>query len=127
MPSRAARPCRVASCHHLVMDARPCPVHGRVKPWQGAHNRDRATEARLRRAVVGYWGAPGQWVQGEEVVCWRCRQPALSPDDELGHIVPLARGGQTTRENVAREHRACNQRAGCELGAQRVKEKSARG
>jgi 5-methylcytosine-specific restriction endonuclease McrA len=96
-----------------------------VKPWAGAHaGRDRHAEARLRREVVGYWKG-AQWVQGSEFICWRCRRPATSPDDQLGHVVALADGGTTTRENCHREHQACNQRAGSELGARRMAERSA--
>lgn len=86
-------------------------MHGEIKPWHSACRAEYHTSAyrTLRRLVME-----------QERVCWRCGGPGLDTD-QLGHVVALAEGGQTTRENCHREHAACNRKAGCDLGAKHMK------
>jgi 5-methylcytosine-specific restriction endonuclease McrA len=45
--------------------------------------------------------------------CWWCGQPPR-PDDPLtaDHLVPRARGGRSTEDNLVAAHRSCNSRRG---------------
>ena len=106
--ARAARPCRIVGCRHLVRDDRPCPVHPR-RPFQGAHSPGRKVSASMRAQVLR-----------EERCCGICHQPGLS-DDEVDHIKPVADGGGNERENLRRAHAECNRARGAALGRARQK------
>ncbi len=43
-------------------------------------------------------------------VCFYCQQPVARDQVTLDHIVPLIRGGQSTRSNVVLACKACNSR-----------------
>ena len=54
----------------------------------------------------------------EEHLCWLCGFPARPHDPlTLDHVLPVALGGTTTRDNVRAAHRSCNSRRGARLGA----------
>lgn len=121
MPRLATRMCRVPGCPQVTWPGHPCHVHGEAQHGWRHNNRAEhhgAEHRRLKRLVVGYWRGT-VWVEGEERECWRCGALGTT-DDQLGHIVALAEGGQTVRENVHRECRSCNVGAGARLGRQRA-------
>jgi hypothetical protein len=117
MPSRAARMCRVPSCAHLVRDSRPCPAHGAVKPWQGAHHAvygTREHQQHIRIVRERDLGIP----------CGICHRGAVGRDGRrtaVDHRIPLSRGGACHPDNERLVHYDCNTRAGSALGAQTVK------
>ena len=53
-----------------------------------------------------------QWWQRQigRQVCYYCRKPSASKDLTMDHIVPLIRGGRSTKGNLAPACKECNSR-----------------
>ncbi len=41
-------------------------------------------------------------------ICWYCRQKVAPQDITMDHIVPLAQGGRSTRDNLVPACKSCN-------------------
>lgn len=86
------RPCR--TCRRPFPDGN-CPAH----PKKGAYRPERPRHYGpfWRRLVAAVLAAAGH-------LCEYCHRPARSGD----HVIPLSRGGATTRDNVVAACRHCN-------------------
>jgi 5-methylcytosine-specific restriction endonuclease McrA len=76
-----------------------CPLH--------AIQRDNGHSRRKRIA---------REVLAQEHTCWICGHPERPGDPlTIDHLIPVAYGGTTTRENLRAAHRSCNSRRGASL------------
>jgi len=88
------------ACSPLCPHVQPCPIHAR-RPWEGRGSaRARGYDAEYERNR--------RLVMREEAHCGLCGAPGRA-DDQADHILPLARGGTSARENLRRAHKRCNQ------------------
>ena len=97
MPIRVASPCHVATCPNR----KPCPVHVAHRP------------APSQRGYTKAWYSLSKTMIAEEPWCHRC-MATHSENNPLtaDHIVPLAKGGESNRENTMVLCRRCNSRKG---------------
>lgn len=80
----------------------------------------RASVASLRRARIR--GAPGHLVLRSEIierdgrVCYICKREGLADEEiHLDHVIPLARGGEHTENNLRVACATCNQVKGASM------------
>jgi 5-methylcytosine-specific restriction protein A len=99
---RALRNCATPGCGNLVRGAGRCAKHGH--PWKGWHH---AGESRQARGYGAEFERNRKTVMLEERICGVCGEAGL-PDDEVDHVLPLAKGGGNERANLRRAHRRCN-------------------
>lgn len=91
---RAKKACGKPGCEERVRARTYCDAHTRA--WQGSTRAGAtrsAADKRLRAQVLL-----------EEPTCRDCGATAT----EAGHIVPFARGGPYTRDNLKGQCRSCN-------------------
>lgn len=53
-------------------------------------------------------------------VCGICKQPLDTDEIEIDHIIPLAKGGAHTYENVQATHPFCNRRKGAKMDVHEI-------
>jgi 5-methylcytosine-specific restriction endonuclease McrA len=52
-------------------------------------------------------------VYAEETVCWICHKPVRADEKRSAdHVIAVARGGTSTRDNLRLAHLTCNSRRG---------------
>lgn len=76
----------------------------------GARRRARQKETEVERIDFG------KILREANGVCGICRKPFDLFGIEFDHIVPLARGGTHTRENIQATHSRCNRVKGAKVG-----------
>lgn len=91
------------------------------KRWAAAHPESRAESSRRRRAnelstrVVARLSYKAILLAHGRI-CHICSEPILLTDKiHFDHIIPLAKGGTHTQDNVAPSHSRCNLRKGVRL------------
>jgi 5-methylcytosine-specific restriction endonuclease McrA len=90
-------------CGRPSPDSR-CPRH--ATPRDNGHARPKRLAAQVLR---------------EELVCHLCGKVGTADDPlTIDHLIPVSRGGQTVRENLAAAHRSCNSRRGATMQGQRA-------
>src|SRR5262245_160040 len=99
MPLKAHHPCRWLGCAALTAH-RFCVVHERI--MQRAYDRTRAPAS--RRGYGGLWRRLRMIVLRAEPLCRQCAAPA----SEVDHILPLARGGDNSKENLQALCKSCH-------------------
>lgn len=121
-PCTDADPCPVERCHRVApphgseTEALACAEmaipelvswYDQRKRRQAERNRERAAMITARRATrLGPgWDRMRRQVLAEEPACPICWAPA----EEVDHIVPLARGGDSSRPNLQALCRACHE------------------
>lgn len=96
--------------------------HGRraANAWSAAHPEKVAEGCARRRALKK--GAPviekidrAAIIERDRNICHLCRLPVEPHDIHLDHVVPLARGGNHTADNLAVAHSLCNARKGARM------------
>lgn len=100
MPTRAARPCKVAGCRALGDESGYCPKH--------QDRKKDGTFADLRRGSRHDRGYGSAWVKLRQLVmerdrglCQCClRQGRISPAQQVDHIKPKAEGGSDSPDNL---------------------------
>lgn len=82
-------------------------------------DRSRRRRARHKQAVIEVFTAT-EIFERDGWRCHICRRPvrrSVDPNHDraptLDHLIPLARGGEHSRRNVATAHRICNSRKSC--------------
>lgn len=116
MPARALRACSVSGCPGTSRVSGRCGSRdccgGRCvpkKPWS------HTVASRQARGYDAEYVRNRAIVLAEESDCGICFKPGR-PDDQVDHIVPVVKGGTSTRANLRRAHRTCNERRGSQLG-----------
>lgn len=87
------------------------------RAWTAAHPdrvRDNTARQRARRKpvlIVGKVERLKVW-ERDNGICGICKQPIVEARWHVDHIVPIARGGIHSMDNVQLAHARCNQRKG---------------
>lgn len=94
-------------------DANLDVVRGREREYARAHaeqKRDRAHMGRARRhhAPVVELVSRRKVYERDAAICHVCGEHVTWDEYEMDHVLPLARGGAHTYENVKVSHRLCN-------------------
>lgn len=115
--SPEARRCLVCE---RVWQVSAAPLHLDVVARTRRHRREASRRRRVRLGRVGSSVRISRWpelVHRDGVICWLCRLPVAldaKPNAPLAptadHVVPLAKGGVDTLDNLRLAHRSCNSR-----------------
>jgi 5-methylcytosine-specific restriction endonuclease McrA len=107
MPYRPARACtRSMNCPHVVTDAKPCPVHGRVAQDGAWAQPSSKAGQRLRGRA---WMVIRHQILSEEACCYLCGGGGTSAD-EIDHVD--GNPGNNDRANLRRCCQPCNKTKG---------------
>ena len=102
MPRTAPKPCTFPGCPAITRGGR-CERHQRRT--EGDYDRKRGTAA--QRGYDATWRRLRKMVLNRQPICQACgRRPAT----EVDHIIPKARGGDDSFENLAGLCRPCHSR-----------------
>jgi len=112
MPSKAATPCKKPSCSGLVRDGK-CSICGTVRKsssWANKeYDRQRGTPA--QRGYGANWRKLRRMVLADSPLCVECKRNGLVVvATEVDHIVPKARGGDDSFENLQPMCQTCHRR-----------------
>lgn len=94
-------------------------VKARAVEYHRAHPEQKREWTRRRRARIR--GAAGGRTNYAEIrerdgdYCYLCGQPLGDAPFDFDHVVPLARGGPHSAENIRVTHSSCNRRKGARL------------
>jgi 5-methylcytosine-specific restriction endonuclease McrA len=97
----------------------PHKVAEKNRKWAEA-NPEKCREVQARRKAIKLQTAVErisfkQILRSANGICGICRQPFDLFGIEFDHIIPLARGGTHTTQNIQATHARCNRAKGCKL------------
>lgn len=105
---------RLLAQHREWAKRNPDVVRKLSREWMAAHPEVNADIASRRRARMR--GVPTEKIdrrvvfEREHGICHLCSQPVPFETFTIDHVIPIARGGSHTYENVKVAHKSCNSR-----------------
>lgn len=111
---------RVLEYYRLKNAVNPTSNRNKVRAWRDANRlkykaQISLSKARRRQAVVGPVDI-GVVIARYGMICQICFVVIVMNDFSIDHIVPIARGGLHTTDNLQPAHMVCNSRKGTRIG-----------
>jgi hypothetical protein len=85
-----------------------CPVFFAAEPLTETRHRRKHSRSISRDVMLKVVRRDGQ-------ICQKCHEPVPDNEVEFDHVIPFARGGRSTVDNLRLVHRECNRRKGRSL------------
>ena len=114
MPYKPKRPCAYPGCGRLAVREQYCAEHQKVMDKRyNQYERDPASNKRYGRS----WKRIRDRYIKAHPLCEECqKQGKLTPAEEVHHILPLSKGGNSNAENLMSLCKACHSRITAESG-----------